>query len=232
MDRQPQIEDDPQMNDLNEKIRYALKRASLTQTAAAQRIGVTPQSVYKWIKTGQIDKTNLQKLADLTGLRIDWFLGENEKSWVPNDPDSLMLQIPGVRPTRQHVDLFPLISYAQAATLADPEERIAPADAEDWLPWPYPCSISTYALPVRGTSMESEFFENEIVLVDPERAPKSGDFVIAKLERHREASLKKLLQEGDSLYLTAQNKSWPEPIVRLDDRWKICGVVIGKFKKY
>lgn len=232
VDRQPKIEDDPQMNDLNEKIRYALKRSSLTQTAAAQRIGVTPQSVYKWIKTGKIDKANLQKLADITGLRIDWFLGENEKSWVPNDPDSLMLQVPGVRPTKQYVDLYPLISYAQAAMLLDPNERIAPADAEDWLPWAYPCSSSTYALPVRGSSMENEFFENEIIFVDPARPPKSGDFVVAKLELHREASLKKILQEGDTLYLKAQNKDWPEPVVRLSDSWKICGVVIGKFKKY
>lgn len=232
IDRQPKIEDHPLMNDLNEKIRYALKRASLTQTAVAQSIGVTPQSVYKWIKTGKIDKVNLQKLADLTGLRIEWFLGTNEKSWIPNDPNSLMLQMPGVRPIMQSGALHPLISYAQAATLLDPNEKIAPADAEDWLPWPYPCSNSTYALPVRGSSMENEFFENEIILVDPERPPKSGDFVVAKLELHREASLKKLLQEGDTLYLKAQNKDWPEPVVRLDESWKICGVVIGKFKKY
>lgn len=219
------------MNNLNEKIRYALKRASLTQTAAAQRIGVTPQSVYKWIKTGQIDKVNLQKLADITGLRIDWFL-ETERSWTPNDPTSLMLQIPGVRPAAQHIVLHPLISYAQAATLLDPSEKIAPADAEDWLPWPYPCSDDTYALPVRGRSMENEFFEDEIIFVDPKRTPRSGDFVVAKLELHREATLKKLLQEGDSLYLTAQNKDWPEPILRLNEYSKICGVVIGKFKKY
>ncbi|MBL4981728.1 LexA family protein [Pseudomonas fluorescens] len=220
------------MNDLNEKIRYALKRASLSQTAVAQRIGVTPQSVYKWIKTGKIDKANLQKLADITGLRIEWFLDTNERSWTPEDPDSLILQVPGVRPMRQHIELHPLISYAQAALLLDPNENIAPADAEDWLPWPYPCSNSTYALPVRGSSMETEFFENEIIFVDPQRTPKSGDFVVAKLELHREAALKKLLQEGDTLYLKAQNRDWPEPVVRLNESWKICGVVIGKFKKY
>lgn len=232
IDRQPKIEDHPHMNDLNEKIRYALKRASLSQTAVAQRIGVTPQSVYKWIKTGKIDKANLQKLADITGLRIEWFLDTNERSWTPEDPDSLILQVPGVRPMRQHIELHPLISYAQAALLLDPNENIAPADAEDWLPWPYPCSNSTYALPVRGSSMETEFFENEIIFVDPQRTPKSGDFVVAKLELHREAALKKLLQEGDTLYLKAQNRDWPEPVVRLNESWKICGVVIGKFKKY
>lgn len=220
------------MNNLNEKIRYALKRASLTQTAAARHIGVTPQSVYKWIKTGQIDKANLQKLADITGFRIDWFLDNPERSWTPNDPSSLMLQIPGIRPAGQNSDLYPLISYAQAAMLLDPQEKIAPADAEDWLPWPYPCSSSTYALPIRGSSMETEFFENEIIFVDPKRTPKSGDFVVVKAALHKEATLKKLLQEGDAYYLTAQNRDWPDPIERLDDQWSICGVVIGKVKRY
>jgi len=220
------------MNDLNEKIRYALKQASLSQTAAAQLIGVTPQSVYKWIKTGQIDKSNLQKLADVTGFRIDWFLNTNERSWSPADPESAMLKVRGVRPVKEAATLFPLISYRQAAVLLDPNELLAPAEAEDWLPWPYSCSASSYALPVRGSSMETEFFENEIILVDPKRPPKSGDFVIAKLDLHREASLKKLLQEGDNLYLKSLNRDWPEPVARLDDGWAICGVVIGKFKKY
>lgn len=80
--------------------------------------------------------------------------------------------------------------------------------------------------------MEIEFFENEIIFVDPQRSPSSGDFVIAKLDLHREASLKKLLQEGDNLYLKSVNRDWPEPVARLTDGWTICGVVIGKFKKY
>jgi len=232
IDRQPQIDDHLSMNELKERIRHALSRSGLSQTAAARLIGVTPQSVYKWIKTGKIDKANLQRLADITGFSLDWFLGNSERSWEPADPNSGLALLPGVKPLAQAVTLYPLISYAQAATLQDKDERLAPVDAEDWLPWPYRCSAATFALRVRGPSNETEFFEGEIVFADPARESESGDFVVAKPPLSREVVIKKLLREGDTWFLVSHNRDWPDRPRPLDDDWKICGVIIGKFKKY
>ncbi|WP_417539546.1 LexA family protein [Marinobacter sp.] len=220
------------MDELKDRIRHALTKAGLSQTAAAHRIGVTPQSVYKWLKTGKIDKSNLQALADITGFGLDWFLKTSERSWTPKNGSSGLVLIPGAKPLAQTVDLYPLISYSQASDLLDSNERLAPVDAEDWLPWPYGCGEDTFALRVRGTSMENEFFEGEIVLVDPSRTPQPGDFVVVKPPLNREVVLKKLMREGDTWYLASQNREWPDPVRRLDESWAICGIIIGKFKKY
>lgn len=67
------------MNDLKERIKHALRSSNTSQSEAARHIGVSPQSVYKWVKTGHIDKENLQALADLTGFNVEWLLSGSGK---------------------------------------------------------------------------------------------------------------------------------------------------------
>lgn len=220
------------MNELSQRIRYALQRAKLSQTAAAEQIGVTPQSVNKWLKSGQIDKVNLAKLADITGFTLKWFLQGPEEVNYQFDAESGLASFPGVRPSSRPMAMIPLISYVQAGAFCEAVDSLAPNDAEDWLPCPYPCGHNTFALTVRGSSMEDEFFDGEIIFVDPDRQYRPGDFVIAKKPDQNEVTFKRLQKDGDSWYLKAMNKSWPEQVISITGAWNICGVVIGKYKRY
>lgn len=220
------------MEKLNDRIRYALSKAKLSQSEAARLIGVTPQSVYKWLKSGQIDKDNLSKLAELTGFTLGWFLKQDEDKVHTFDRDSGLANMPGVRPAKYDTTLIPLISYVQAGSFCEAIDNLAPNDAEEWLPCPFPCSTHTYALTVRGSSMEDEFFDSEVIFIDPERQYKPGDFVIAKKTNQNEVTFKRLQRDGDTWYLQAFNRNWPEPVIRIDEAWSVCGVVIGKYKRY
>lgn len=53
-----------------------------------------------------------------------------------------------------------------------------------------------FGLWVRGNSMEPDFKEGDLLIVDPDEAPKAGDFVIAK-NGSEEATFKKYRSRGE-----------------------------------
>lgn len=135
-------------------------------------------------------------------------------------------------PGPEMVRLVPLISWVQAGKFCEAIDMFQPGDAEEWIPCYGNYSQSTYALRVRGSSMEDEFRDGEIVIVDPDARAESGSFVIARRTNQDDCTFKQLIIDGGEAYLKALNKDWPEPIIRIDEEWHICGVVRGKFKKY
>jgi SOS-response transcriptional repressor LexA len=107
---------------------------------------------------------------------------------------------------------LPSLSHLQRAADAPPGPRGRPVPVIDYVTagnWDTvtdPCpsgrgvdalmterriSANTFALIVRGTSMEPEFREGDKVIIDLEVTPLPGDFVVAKLTEEEEATLKK-----------------------------------------
>ena len=62
---------------LGDRIKTAMTDAGLTQTQIASKLGVTPQSVYGWLKTSTIKKAHLSNLALLLGVTTDWLVTGN-----------------------------------------------------------------------------------------------------------------------------------------------------------
>jgi plasmid maintenance system antidote protein VapI len=54
------------------RVKHAIKGAGLTQKQVAEAIGVTPQSVNKWIKEGKISRDHLMDLSRATGSTFTW----------------------------------------------------------------------------------------------------------------------------------------------------------------
>lgn len=88
---------------------------------------------------------------------------------------------------------------------------------------PGPVGEGAFVLKVQGISMEPEFFENDMVVVDPTLDPVPGCYVVASHARGNTRVLRKLVQDGDDLYLYAINESWPNRITKLDEEWTIDG---------
>lgn len=83
---------------LGELIALAIRESGLTQTATAAQLGVTPQAVGGWVKTGRIAKPMLAKLARLTGKPISFFLADAEQELTPAEAQLLELfrELPAV----------------------------------------------------------------------------------------------------------------------------------------
>ena len=89
----------------------------------------------------------------------------------------------------------PVITSIQAGMWAEIVDSFQPGDASDWLLTDIDLSDSSFALDIRGNSMEPEFKDGDRVIIDPEIAPQPGDFVAAK-NGEQEATFKKYRPRG------------------------------------
>ena len=121
--------------------------------------------------------------------------------------------------------LCPLVSWVQAGDWSEVAD-VDPADDEKLHICPVSCGSNTFALQVKGESMEPEFQEGDVIFVDPDRFAEPNSYVVVCTEATGEATFKKLIEEGGQQYLRAVNPAWPNPIVEARPDARICGVVV------
>jgi len=87
------------------------------------------------------------------------------------------------------------------------------------------CSGSeAFALRVLGTSMEPEFNEGEIIIIEPDGALRDGSYVLA--QHAGEWIFRQLCKEGEGWTLHALNPAFPD--LSLADLSTVRGVIIQK----
>jgi SOS-response transcriptional repressor LexA len=97
--------------------------------------------------------------------------------------------------------MLPVLTYVQAGEpLNDHIDDFAPGAADEYVPvdaimarklGPY-----AFALYVEGDSMEPLFRQGDLVIIDPDTAVRSGDYVVAKVGGKSRATLKKYVDRG------------------------------------
>lgn len=115
----------------------------------------------------------------------------------------------------------PLISWIQAGQWSDAIDNLQPGEGER-IHTTYRVRKHTYALRVRGDSMEPKFPDGAILIVEPDENPEPGSFVIIR-QNGGEATFKQLVQDGTSRYLKPLNSRYP--ILELKPDAVFCGVV-------
>lgn len=115
----------------------------------------------------------------------------------------------------------PLISWVQAGSWQDVIDNLQPGQGER-ISTTWPARAHTFALRVRGDSMEPKFPDGSIIIVEPEISAQPGDFVIVR-QNGDEATFKQLILDGSIYYLKPLNPRYP--ILKLDEDAAICGVV-------
>jgi len=114
----------------------------------------------------------------------------------------------------------PLLKWAQVLGWRKMLEQIdSNAETVDTT---WPARANTFALRVRGDSMEPKFPDSAIIIVDPDSSPKVGDFVIVS-QGGNEATFKQLVGEGGLLYLKPLNPRYP--VIQLAVDAEVIGVV-------
>lgn len=124
----------------------------------------------------------------------------------------------------------PLISWVKAGSWAEVNDPYEPGEAMLWIaPQTKIVSPHTFALRVEGDSMTSPtgatFPEGCIIIVDPDRAAKAGDYVVAKDVATQKATFKRLTTDGNRWYLKPLNPAYPA--IEIDDpSMRVIGVAI------
>jgi SOS-response transcriptional repressor LexA len=188
----------------------------------------------------------LTKIADACGVSVGWLVsgeGQKHKASSPsasnapfvsgltlNEKTDTPIPTPVLTSGPAMTGRVPLISWVQAGDWSEVIDQFQAGFTEEWVNTGGPVGSHGFALKVQGDSMEPEFVEGDIIIVDPERDPVSGQFVVAK-NGEGEATFKRFMMDGSRIYLVPLNRRYPVVEVT-ENNVKIVGVVVEKVKRY
>lgn len=209
----------------------------LTQAELAERSGVGQGTISKIERGDQDQSVHTPRLADALCVYATWLatgsgpqlLSDLAAAAAATVSASATLDTSSenVRVAPASRGRVPVISAVQAGQFTDVVDNFSPGDADEWIDVSVPVSRHTFALIVEGDSMEPEFTAGMRIVVEPDISAEIGDYVVAG--NGDQATLKKLVRDGNDLYLKPLNPRYP--IKPLGDA-KIIGVVREAHRKY
>lgn len=211
------------MNSWATRIKTRMKELGMTHEELANKLGITRGAITHYLAGRRVPPLKqFQKLASILKADPAW-LQFGTKTELEN-PAKITKS--SKEPTKLPI---PILSWTQATELTD-ITKISHDEIKEWLPDFYTDKKHWYALRIKGDAMvapvgsSKSFHEGDIIIVDPNKEAKHGDFVIALLPRSKEATFKQYVNDGGVDYLKPLNTQYP--IARVDKGTHIWGVVV------
>jgi len=124
----------------------------------------------------------------------------------------------------------PLLSWVQAGGFGSGTDQYPyPGAAEEYIETDLQ-SKYLFAMRVSGDSMEPLFFENEVIIIDPDIQPQPGDFVIVKKDQEDEATFKQLKKFKGIWVLHPINPRYED--LEMSKDMRVVGKVVRKQMDY
>lgn len=161
------------------KIKRLRSERRLTQQNVADALGISRVAVSKWESgdTKDLKRDNLVGLSKLFGVTLAELLDVDQKDEVQ------IVHGIKVYPDRRG---YPIISAVQAGMWRDIVDSFPRGGADEYIMANNSYGKHTFALRITGNSMEPEFKEGDVVVIDPDVRPNAGDYVVAR--NHEEAA--------------------------------------------
>jgi len=178
------------------KVHFGVK----TDKELAQELGMSAANLsnYKKGKGRSIPYKWLIFVAKKIGRSVDWVLyGKvlNDGHWV-DCPDGYCI------PRR-----IPVLSMSEAGKISENIGMISRCYADENIWVAEACGLNTFAFKIKGDLMEPRFREGEVILIDPSKDYKSGDFVLVK--DGNDTVFRQLVIDGKSVFLKPFNPRYP-----------------------
>jgi SOS-response transcriptional repressor LexA len=124
----------------------------------------------------------------------------------------------------------PVISWVIAGKWQEVCDSFQPGDADEWIESDIK-GTHIFALRVKGDSMEPEFIEGDIIIVNPNIKPTHNDYVIVRND-DGEATLKQLKKYGATRVLHPLNPKYADIELSAKQQFIVVGKVVEKKKRY
>ena len=195
------------------------------QSTLADKSGVGQTTIGRYIRCeATANSYTLKQLADALGVGISHIGTDSTHLSVDHNVNGLA-HGSNIKQGLKTV-LVPLISWMQLG--AWQVEMAHQVQADAWLPCPVQCGPGTFAVKVRGVSMEPKFSDGDIIFVDPSATATHGRRVIAEVDG--ETVFRELVLDGSRRFLTMLNGNFPgNRFVELGPEDRIIGVIVGKW---
>ncbi len=206
------------------KLRELRNLEGWTQEEVANKLGVSKQTYNHYENEKRKPGLKMiQKLAEVYQVDIDIVFGNEIKSGTEV----------GETVTRYHIaDNIPILG-----TIAAGEPILAEQNIIGYAPAPPLMNTegrNTFYLEVKGESMNREFPNGSLVLIDRDLQVENGE-IAAVMVNGDEATVKKINRKGNLLTLiplSSDDSYYPEIINLEQTEVKFIGKVIGAFKQY
>jgi len=126
------------------------------------------------------------------------------------------------------VKRLPIISWTQAGNW---QQICDTSQYDDYGEYVETDSKGVFALRVRGESMETEFNEGDIIVINPYLKPEHNDYVVVS-NVEGEATFKQLKKYGSTRVLHPLNPKYDDIELRKDTEYRVVGVVMEKKKRH
>lgn len=222
-----------------EKLGLLIKEAG-SQAALSDTIGKAPAQISQWLNASLNSKTGKPRvMSNAIAREIEFKTGKPD-GWMDVPAEGKELSTRGGANVEfrlpEGTRLIPHITYVQAGVWTDIANSFQRSDAHNWLIASDVHSGDTFVLTVRGNSMEPDFKEGDLILVDPTVRPRPGSFVVAKNGRD-EATFKKYRHRSvdflgnDIFELVPLNDDYPT--MRSDEQpIEIIGTMVEHRRNY
>ena len=229
---------------IGEFIKDRRQRAGLSAKEVAKRAGVSDVYIL-YIERGLRNPTfsNLAKIMEALGVPFEEFListgymverGHYQAGNHAHLQAHLQIGEPSpdmnVEPlSAKGLAKIPVISWVTAGKWKEVCDAFEPGDADEWIESDIK-GVHVFALRVTGDSMEPEFKDGEIIIVNPHLEATPGDFVVVK-NKQGQATFKQLKKYGNRWVLHPLNSRYPDLEVKKGD-FSIIGRVVKKERRY
>lgn len=164
------------------RLAESIKRQNIKQADIVEKLGVSKATVSNWVsgKNKPADSGSIVKLASLIGVNVDWLTtGEGNIQSFESNVEAIKVKLRRI----------PLINWVQAGEFSNVCDNIY----DEWEHITDDGSLGNciYALIVRGDSMQPSFNEGDRIIIDQEKNPKAGDYVIAVVQHEHAATFKR-----------------------------------------
>lgn len=226
---------------LAERLKYAmdvLPPKKIKGVDLARAVGVKPPSVSDWLsgKSKTMEGENLLKAAKFLGVNANWLATgsgvptENNKQNIKDEELSNIL----FRDLSLHK--IPIFDYVQAGLWKEVSYDGATPLNYTYTDYLGAVPEAIFSVIVQGNSMEPDFKEGDMLIVDTSITPKPGSFVIAQNGSH-EATFKKYRvlshdEYGRDIFeLIPLNNDYPTLSSKTHDI-RIIGVVVRHMRDF
>lgn len=183
----------------------------------ANRIGHKNNTqISQWRNASVDQKTGKPRVVSNESARLLELTCNRPLGWMDNQHDD-----PNTS-AAPPLSIVPLISWVQAGswtTIADYPHELQNVETS------YRARRHTFAVKVRGDSMQPKFPDGCIIIVEPDEEATHGKYVVVRQNGDSEATFKQLIADGGTLFLRPVNDRYPIMPMRPD------AVIVGVVKQ-
>lgn len=166
------------MQEFKDRLKLARKNAKITQAQLAKMVGTTQGSISDLESGRNRTTTNLVAIANALKTSPDWLAtGKGEMTISHANVE---------KAPQKDVYFAPVLNWVQAGAFTSTGDNYY----DEYMPHTY-VGGNVFWLVVRGDSMAPEFKEGDYLLIDADKQPKAGSFVIATVADDTETTFKR-----------------------------------------